>query len=195
MQCVPWPGEEADHLTIRKIRKINKHFLPDLGAVHPCFPKWILSFHRACVVEEALIICCFAEGWFPVPLERGLCWKPNSNKNFCSRKPKPGIWKCTSISIDFGMVSLQASKNKFCSESNDTCVEEAVTLCTCVTTHWKYYPHCKIHSGSHRQEKGWCILYFFVCSAPDSHLNFEGKSLKKRVLSKKQNLFSNSNHN
>lgn len=151
IQCVPWPRGEADHLTMRKIRKRNKRFLTDLGAVPPCFPKWILlSFHRVHVwLRKTLVICCFAEGWFPVPLERGLCWKPNNNKNFPSRKPKPDVWKCTSTSIVFGMVFVQVSKNKFCSESNETCVEEAITLCKCVTIHWKYYPHCIIHSGSH----------------------------------------------
>lgn len=181
MQCVPWPRGEADHLTMRKIRKRNKRFPTDLGAVPPCFPKWILlSFHRGHVwLRKTLVICCFAEGWFTVTLERGLFWKPNNNKNFPSTKPKPGVWKCTSTSIVFGMVFVQASKNKFCSVSSEMCVEEAITLCTCVTTHWKYYPHCIqdliVDSG---QAKGCCILYFLACNAPDNHLNFGGKVLR-----------------
>lgn len=52
------------------------------------------SFHRACVwSREMLALCCVAAGWFPVPLERGLCWKPNSNKNLPVSKPEPAFLK------------------------------------------------------------------------------------------------------
>lgn len=144
MQCVPWPRGEAAHLTMRNMRKRNKTFLAERAAVPPCFPKWILlNLHRVRVwLRETLVICCFAEGWFPVPLERGLCCKPNNNKNFPFRKPKPVFWKRTCTSIAFGMVFVRTSKNKFCSESDEMDVEDVVVLCTCVSTHWKCYPRC-----------------------------------------------------
>lgn len=56
----------------------------------------------------------------------------------------------------------------------------------------QYFQDLTVDSG---QAKGCCILCSFACSAPNNHLNFGRKSLKKWVLSKKQNLFSNSKHN
>lgn len=85
-----------------------------------------------CVAEETLQVCCFAERWFPVPLQRGLWENQTTTKTLA-----PGSQNLVfeSVSIDFGVVSLQESQKKFCSESNETCVEGAVTLHMCHTQH------------------------------------------------------------